>query len=50
MSPYRFAEYLCLSLEGAMADDVFLYLSAGITLALVVLPLLTPPRNRARRR
>ena len=33
-----------------MPDDTFFYLSAAITFALVVLPLLTPRPSRARRR
>jgi hypothetical protein len=32
-------------LEGAMSDNIFLYVSAAITLMVVILSLLTPPTS-----
>jgi hypothetical protein len=36
-------------MEAAMPDDIFLYVSASITLALLILSLLTPRPSRERR-
>jgi hypothetical protein len=37
-------------MERAMSDNLFLYVSASITLALVLLPLFVPQPRRAERR